>query len=449
MGVRRAACLGTALCALLLVLAPQSGAAAARRRPSGVRAALPPVETVAPSGQIVYAWEGAPGRGCARVGVCGVRGTLVIVPQATALVFAVPLAGAHADVLFSTVSATVRVQEGALSTGGTCVDQVEGDVSDLSLDLERGGAVRAGFDAGASSGHCAGPLAQDLAGLLIKGRRTRSRNPTYDLRATLPFGAGPFSGTLTSTLVLRPHPASGGLGGFVVSSGSGSSTPTSARQRLEQVDLTYRVSAPASRFTVAFGGERGPYCAALDSCHTSGSVAVAFPRLLREIDISAVRAVRAPVSRRQTLRDLRAGKLELVGPATVSWVAPRLSETYQGAGVCSDSIAEPALGLGFGSLAEPSKRSLPVTVSAFNGIDALRTHCPGPEGTDAIGPEQVLMSARIPVRALLRRHLTLTLRAHGGFIAAGYDGTRSGELRLTLSLLRVSVSTETETVITS
>jgi hypothetical protein len=258
--------------------------------------------------------------------------------------------------------------------------------------------------------------------------------------------AGPFTGTLDSTLVLRPAAPQAGQSGFSFSSGSsGSSSPTH-KQLLERVLLRYRVSAPAETLAVSFGGEGGPFCIALATCGASGSLSVAFPRLQGEVDVFAIRPLKARVSRRQALRDFRAGKLDLFGPAPLSWVNPRVSETFQDGGTCTDTVPAPTYVLGIGLTAPLFRRALPVTVSSVDngsGVDPLRTHCPGPNGQDVLSRGETLARARLPLRALLSRRWTLTLRAGGGFAAPGYTGTRSGELPVTLSLLKVIAGTQT------
>jgi hypothetical protein len=401
-------------------------------------------EFVQTSGSIVYSWHGDPARGCAQLGLCGVRGTLVIQPQGGAQVVTFPFEGTSA--MFDSVSADVRVQEGDLDAGGACVDELAGGPAELSLDNGPNGAVTAGSGGMPSSGRCAGPLAQELGRILIRGRRSHTRPTTYDLRDSVPFAAGPFTGTLDSTLVLRPEPP--GAGGSSVSVSSGSSVPSPAHAQLvEQVLLRYRVSAPPAALGIAFGGESGPFCIPLGTCGARGSLSVAFPRLLGEVDIMAIRLVKARVSRRQALRDFRAGKLDLVGAPPLSWATPRVSETFRDGGTCTDTVPVPTYGLGFGFTAPPSRRALPVTISSFDngtGADPLRTHCPGPGAIDALAPNETLASGRIRLRALLRRRLTLTLRARGGFSVPGYAGARAGELPVTLSLLKVIAGTQTE-----
>jgi hypothetical protein len=286
-----------------------------------------------------------------------------------------------------------------------------------------------------------------MARLLVRGRRSRARRPSYDLRGSLPFAAGPFSGTVVSTLELRPPPPSpGGVfsGGFGDGGGGWSSGPAPHKVLVEEVDLRYRVTAAPSTFAFPFAGEPGPFCTALNSCGARGSLSLAFPRLMREVEISASREVKRRVSRRQALRDFRAGKLPILGGPPLSWVAPRLTESFADQGSCTDSVPAPQLALDFGSFF-PSRRGLQIAITGAGGADPLRTHCPGPEAADVVpNGSGALAGAHVPRSQLLERRWTFTLRAAGGFAGTGYSGTRSGQLAVAMSLLKVIAGTHAE-----
>ena len=66
----------------------------------------------------------------------------------------------------------------------------------------------------AASGRCAGPLAADLSGVALAVKRSGGRYPTYETSGTRAFAAGPYTGTLESTLVVRSAPASSQSGGL-------------------------------------------------------------------------------------------------------------------------------------------------------------------------------------------------------------------------------------------
>jgi hypothetical protein len=366
---------------------------------------------------------------------------LIILPQNGGDVSQFPPIGSA--VMFILESSTVRVQGGNLGPGGACVDQAEGDPTFLGLRLQPGGAVAATFEnGGLSSGHCAGPLSQDLARILIRGHRSRGRRPSFDFRGATPFTAGPFSGTLTSTLVLRPFPPSE-LGGALVgvSSNGSSSGPPLRKVLVEEVDLRYRVAAAPATLNFTFAGEPGPFCNALNSCGAHGSLSLAFPRLQTEVEIMASRIVKKRIGRAQALRDFRAGKLPIFGAPPVSWLGPRLSESFTNVGTCTDAVTAPQFTLVFGGF---STVAVPVVASGPTNPDPLRTHCPGPVGADVLGSANgigTLAAASIPRRQLLERQWTFALDAGGGFSAPGYTGARSGRLTVSMSLLKVIAGT--------
>jgi hypothetical protein len=209
----------------------------------------------------------------------------------------------------------------------------------------------------------------------------------------------------------------------------------------EQVELRYRVSAAPASLGVSFAGERGPFCTAFDVCGARGSLTLAFPRLQSTVALYAWRIVKRRAGRRQALRDFRAGRLSIFPGPSVGWVVPRVSETFADGGTCTDSVALPDLQLSFGASGGPTRRGLPLAVTDFS-TDPWRTHCPGPESPDIVGGGgYTLVRGSIPRRRLLERSSTLTLRAGGGFGAPGFVGSRSGQLTVSLSLLKVIAGT--------
>jgi hypothetical protein len=275
---------------------------------------------------------------------------------------------------------------------------------------------------------------------VIHGRRTRARFPSFDFRGSFPFVAGPFSGTLESTLELKRGAVS--TGAVFASSGVVSSSSPSPRKVLfEEVELRYRVSADPGSLASTFAGERGPFCIAFDVCGARGSLTLAFPRLRSTLDLYAVRIVKARVGRRQALRDFRDGKLSITPGGPVGWVVPRLSETFSDGGTCTDSVAVPDLQLELGVFGESSRKGLPLAVTDW-GSDPWRAHCPGPESADILGGAgHILVHALIPRRRLLQRTSTITLRMGGGFGAPGFVGSRSGQITVSLSLLKATAGT--------
>jgi hypothetical protein len=375
------------------------------------------------------------------MGVCGLHGAIVLQPQIGADVLSDGSGGA--ELLFAFAPATVRAEGGDLGPGGVCVDQNVGVFSGIAFHYGARGSVRGIPEGSFSSSHCAGPLPQELALVVIHGHRSRARFPTFDFRGSFPFVAGPFSGTLESTLELKPASGSaGGFGSFVGSSIGSSYSSSPARKVLyEQVELRYRVSAAPANLGASFAGERGPFCLAFDVCGARGSLTLAFPRLRSTLDLYAFRTVKVRVGRRQALRDFRAGRLSITPGGPVGWVVPRLSETFSDGGTCTDSVAVRDLQLELGAFGESSRKGLPLAVTDFNS-DPWRTHCPGPESQDILGGAgHTLVRASISRRRLLQRTSTITLRTGGAFGAPGFVGSRSGQITLSLSLLKVMAGT--------
>ncbi|HZU40165.1 MAG TPA: hypothetical protein VE992_03900 [Solirubrobacteraceae bacterium] len=404
-------------------------------------------EALWPQGAITYSWHGDPARGCAQVGVCGVQGALVLRPDDE-----VDLSGGTLELIDT--PATIRVRRTDPGSSGDCIDS-PGDVPLIALTAGRHGAVRASLGGVASSGRCAGPTAADLAPLALTGTRTRGRHASFDLRSSLPFTAGPYSGTLTSTLVLKPyHPQS--LGGFF----GGSSTCCSAggprphSVLVEQVDLRYRVALPASAVTVSFAGQSGPFCAVLDACGAVGTLRLGLSATRGTLDIMATRRVASRLPRRRLLAELRAGRLVLEGGLGPSLAQNEvLSETLTrpGAQDCSDTQALPgAVLLNAGPLLVPiAGPRVPFALSTAGGpesgagIDVLRTHCAGPSASDVFGslPGPVLMRGSLATARLLAAHSTLTLSGARTFAGPGYSGRRSGSAVISLSLVHIGVRT--------
>jgi hypothetical protein len=161
-------------------------------------------ESLTTTGSITYTWQGNPARGCAQAGLCGVRGELILQPQADTSANAFR---GTIDLPIFSPTLTVR----ATGPGGVCVDVPTNPAgSDLFIPRRRHGGLVGRIEPPLSSSRCAGPSAQDLARLTFRVRRSGGRRPSYDVRGRRSFVAGPFTGTLVSTLVLRPSKGGGG-----------------------------------------------------------------------------------------------------------------------------------------------------------------------------------------------------------------------------------------------
>ena len=159
---------------------------------------MPPVALAAPlapkneslvaSGSITYTWQGDPALGCAAVGVCGVKGAVIVQPQGQTSLSSF---GGMVDISLASSGLTVRVLNG----GGECVDVLGAPFGPNNLFVRRDADRRlvGHVEPPLSSGRCAGPVARELAGLPLPVRRTGGKLPSFDLRTSEAFVAGPFS----------------------------------------------------------------------------------------------------------------------------------------------------------------------------------------------------------------------------------------------------------------
>lgn len=419
-GLARVLCLGvtTTLCAV-----PAATASGALRNNESLRA----------SGSLTYTWHGDPARGCAAAGVCDTQGELILRPTDDAQVS--DLGRHHTADINVDVSGVDRVLRGGADPG-ECVDLPQ---TVFGLDMRLQSATKAVLNAPANSGRCAGPLQNDLASMTIPVRQAGGSGAALDLRDERSFVAGPFSGSFVSTLVL--HPA-GSSSSQIFSSGSSGSGSSSASRHvvLEQAALSYRVTGGSNELETLFSGASDGSCQVLDACGASGSLALLVKRPAA-FTVQAFRTVHARRSKRRVLADLRHGRLNMQGDASVTGY---VNETYEwGDGSsCRDSVSLPSrqLQLILGSPGPGASRgSIPVSLISNLGpeVELLRTHCPGPAGSDLVGQNEILARGSVTADELLRKQLTLTLTTPSAFAGLGYTGSRSGSIQLELTLVKV------------
>ena len=406
------------------------------------------------TGSLTFVWHGDRGRGCTSMGLCGIRGALVLY-GASVDVFTIngqPKGGS----VFGPGTARVRRDDGS-SAPGECVDATEGSAQ-LNFERVAGKPVVLVQPSDVSSA-CAGPLASDLTDLTLPVSRVGKGNKGFDLRGSVPFVAGPFRGRLVSTLVLRPAPANGG-GSSSSSSSSGGSRPGSGRpskrRYAEIVGLTYDLTAGPPSLRFGFRGDPGPFCETLDDCGARGQLLLRLstPSTMK---LQAVRIVRSRQTSRQILNHFHAdpGAFAIEGFAQLpASVAETMS--WGGGLVCHDTVtsASPGpeqVGLFVGSPGligppgkKPQTRGELQAALTSNGGEILRTHCPGPTSADALGQQGLVARATVDPRGLLGKQDVIDFARPGTFNALGYSGRRSGKLELRLSLLKVAAQTRLE-----
>ena len=403
------------------------------------------------SGSLTITWQGDQALGCAAAGLCGISGELIL--RAPGSEGYASSSGGLSRASIG-VSGTIRVRDRAQSPPGDCVGLI--GYSDMAptpaVELIHGRTWRAVLQPPASSGRCAGPLAADLARLPLPVKVSGGAYPRFDMRGTRSFTAGPFSGTATSTMVLRSAgPGSGGSGGsFTGSFFPGPSTTISPRRVLsEYVELRYRVAFIPSALTATFAGGTEPICQIVDSCGSSGSLSLSVTGASTGITIGASRRVRKRVSARVALDDFRRGRLSFRFAPELS-ASGTVTETVSPSGglTCSDSAAPSTLGVVLGPMGPGAPpRSLPISLRNVGepGIDVLRTHCPGPAEADVIRANAPLASASPTTSDLLTGKTEVSLTNAGLFSGLGYTGSRGGAVELELTLEHVAAGTREQT----
>jgi hypothetical protein len=426
------------------------GSLAAVTGAQGEPGGIPANESLSVTGSLTYAWHGDPARGCAREGLCGVVGAVVFQPDGGSDAFS----GGPGNLEMSGAS-TVRVRRGVGSGGfGDCVEQ--SSYADVTLDFPPYGAPIALTPL--SSGRCAGPTAQDLARVALPSKLTGRRLRTVDLRGRVPFVAGPFSGELISTILMRPDTSE---------SSSSSSGPASAvsrpppipRRLVEFVDLRYAVSSGPGMLDTTFAGTGSPFCDELDSCGVTGSLTASLMPYHETLRIAATRVIAHRVSARRAIADFRAGRVPLseAVPRSDGLIRLRIGETLtrNGALACADAAVvggSPSLGpyLTFDA-ASGGVLGAEVGVATYepDGTDpgTLRTHCQGPSTSDGLATSQfqppTLARGVVDPRQLLERQFLVSLAARGRrFHGLGYSGLLGGHLGLSLSLSNIRAGTE-------
>jgi len=397
-------------------------------------------QTLEATGSITYTWQGDPAHGCAVVGVCDVQGALIVDAQGS-----VDLQQfRHQSILnLDNGNATVRVITGNGQDASECVDTPTYQAGVSAFVTPAAGGLVGTITPPLSSGRCAGPLASDLQGVTLSVRRSIGKHPSFDLRTNKSFVAGPFVGTLVSTVTMRPAPSSGSSNSF--SSGS-SSAPGPGRQKvfIEHVRLRYRVAGLAEPLTVSFAGENDPFCAVLDSCGVSGDVALSAPDFSGTLTLQASRSVARPRNSAQAIVDLKRHRMSLFGGLSSGLETSESFDRPDGSN-CRDSTPDRGV-LTVGNFRPARSTSVDLAESG-DTADLLRTHCPGPSYSDvyATNGEPPLARGEVTVAQLLAPQTTLTVGDPGDFSGVGYTGSRGGAIGFSLTLESIRAGTSEET----
>jgi hypothetical protein len=423
-----------------------TGTAAARR--------TQPV-TVEVVGSITLTWQGDPSRGCAAEGLCGVNGSLQMLPSGEESSSPGPPFIEVAD-----QTSVARVIETSGATETTCADLVPVDFT-FTIRPQSTGGLLAVAGSGASqslpsAGRCAGPTAGDLAALALPARKLGSRG--YDLSGQTSFGAGPFMVTAISTARAVFTQGFSFLPGINVGVGSASSgslsttvghpvpTPKLPVEFEENAQVNYRIEGLTGALTTSFSALDPPLCEPVGACGTTGTLSQSFSAG-GMLSFSGFRFVKHRVGARAALAALRAGRLDLLTSFDGVPIEETAAETLAGpnGAACSDQSKVGPL-TGQSNVTRRHQLELQLIGNGEAGpygpagADPFRTRCPGPSAADVLG-NAPLAAASISVSSIGARSLRLTFRAGGAFTGSAYAGQRGGSVVLSLAYAGASAGT--------
>lgn len=407
------------------------------------------------SGSLTWTWRADPARGCAAAGLCGVSGSIEVVPSLDSV--AEP-DGRSVSVMLRDPGAVARVED----PSGSCVDLVPVDASlssgpggPLHVETGSGGSV-----APPSSGRCAGPTAQDLGLSKLPVRRLRGGG--YDFSTTTSFAAGPFELTLVSTLRGRRGAPASPLGaadpgrrsaaiaaGRTATIKLRASRPPPVRlaraqhpQLYEFAEVRYRLTRVTGSLSAGFRGLPPPLCDALDACASTGVLTFRPRGAYGTLDLNGYANVSKRVGAAAALADLRSRSLSSADLSFDGALPAKLTEmlTRPGSAACSQSRSQRDLFLSADYLGATLSLSSP----DLPGAESVRTRCPGPSRADILG-DRALAQARFSLRRVGRKTLTVALGNPGKFEGLAYAGARRGALVLTFRRILLRAGTTANT----
>lgn len=399
------------------------------------------------SGSVRVSWHGDPARGCTAAGLCGYRGALTARPGSGGE-FDVEANGNRVLAAYGDLGVgdppVVRVQR---EDDGACVDLSSS--SDLTVFARPigSGRVRVRLDLyGIDRGHCAGP---DLAGLLerlpsrtISLARLRRGGYTIPFSVRKSYGSGRFSGTLSSTLRLRVGRVRPQSSDF----GEGREPSPGGALRVANVTAVYRVTGLTGKFATAFHGLAAPLCDAFDACGAVGSTSWAILSASGRVVVDATARAR-PGDRGLSgaLAALRRGHGRVSTYGTIRHGLGETSATVSrpGALTCRDSHSALAPGFAFSFDRRRIFLAFGGEEASLEAGDLVRTGCPGPPTSGVLGRGSLAI-ASLPVTAVQRRRLSLTLRGAGRIHDPAYAGTHRARFGLALRRVALRVSYDRE-----
>ena len=386
------------------------------------------------SGELVVSFHGDPATGCARRGLCGYSGTIVLRPgdptvtviksrirrRITYQVSFLPGFGDQATLTLAQVQ-----RAGAGAPVGLCADAAQPN----SLPSSTSNGVRVTLallqrHTSVLGTRCAGPIDGDVASAarsVVVPIKTLLRGHTVvAMSGTHGFAANGFAGTVSSTVAIHvgaPHRQAGG------------GQPSAKVHYIRAVTETLSVVRQSGQFVAHVRGTGNrALCQPLDSCGVSGTIAIDPSFVGGQATVTATASSARPYSDflaalgRSSRGNPRG--FQVFGAITSAGAGSVTADLTQSR-PCVDSV--------------PLEHSTVVLVGQRGAFAAsylaqsVKTRCPGPSPSF-----QQLGFARFGRAVLERAGIVITLRPQSSFSDDGYVASVRGSI--TLVLLRRSVS---------
>jgi hypothetical protein len=402
------------------------------------------------TGGLTITWHGDAARGCVAAGLCGYSGSAQVSAGTGRSYYYLTVERGRmygeSSSLDLTAPPEVRVErtEGGVEKG-TCADRVRNVRFGLATRFAKRGRARfAVFNNDMSTARCAGPQAlyraiQRLPTRTVPLKQVAHGNATIDLSGSAPYSLGRFSGTVTSTLKMHLGPDEQANGRMAVARRARARARARAK-RVVNLRAVYRIVGYRGKLSATFGGLTAPPCAALDLCGVSGSAQWAIRASGGRVEVDADATARrsdhglhgaiAAIRRPNAIVNAWAGWPEDVFGTTTAEV------TRPGGVTCHDTARVASPGLDMNMIKSPLWIEVGGSDAYPSDADILRAGCPGPRDFDVFRSDSVA-AGPLPLSALGKRTVKVSLTGSGKFTGPGYSGTRTA--RFTLTLRRVVV----------